>query len=338
MSIYNRPFGSTIRDFSKSQSGREFLDRHFDFSGFPAPEFPEPIAFDSPLDSGVLGTAFDQLLLLMVERQNPDVPGWKNTWQRLPNRRNADARMIKAYLEKGSTGNGLLDYFIRNSQRKQSSFTRTSARGRPASSSALRSALHGLHDVAVAMSWSVHRHLGRGFLVYSTALAASADLVMDETLVEIKVVKDAAHHSEHVAQLLAYYLTAQAPVHKPHHLAIETLAIYYARQGILAKAPLLTLARFDKPQLARIAFDFLAEFEFWRDFRDATGLPARQLQSFRDYSFNRTLLSIHPRPTWLADALQERPNQAIGHWRSLVGKRVKRIPVPPNFLLPQSGA
>jgi hypothetical protein len=236
MSLYNRPFGSTIRDFSKSLSGREFLDRHFDFSRFPAPELPEPIAFDSPLDSGVLGTAFDQLLLLMVERQNHDFPDWKNTWQHLPNRRNSDACIIKAYLEKGIIGNGLLDYFIRNSQRKQRSFARTSTRGRPASSSALRCALHGLHDVAVAMSWSVHRHLARGFLVYSTALAASADLVMDETLVEIKVVKDAAYHSEHVAQLLAYYLTAQAPVHKPRQLIVEHLAIYYARQTLFENA------------------------------------------------------------------------------------------------------
>ena len=162
---------------------------------------------------------------------------------------------------------------------------------------------------------------------------AKADLILDETLFEIKTTRDARCHAEHVAQLLAYYLTSQSPVRKRDTLAINELAIYYARHGFFVKYPIFDLMRFPPRLLVKVAFDFLAEFEFWRICRTLSGLSATQTKALRDASFNETLKSVYPRPAWLLAVLELKsiPSPLIFLVRPKT--RIRRINVPIGFLI-----
>jgi hypothetical protein len=329
-------FSPTIREFSKSQYGQDFLRGYFDFSKLPRPDPSPAVEFKSRLDSGVLGSAFDQFLQLLIERQNPAVDTGKNTWQRLADRRSSDARHIRAYLKEGTFSDPLLDFFVRSAHDRHKSFSLEKIRGRPASSPALRDALRSLHDIAARIEWSAKNQILRDwFLVASTAIPAKADLILDGTLFEIKTTKDFSHHAEHVAQLFAYFLVSQLPVRKHQELEIGSLAVYYARHGTIVKSSISNLILIRSDHVARAAFDFLVEFELWVHFRGAPGSTVSKTQVFRDAIFNRTLRHIHPRPAWLSTALEAHPSFPSFSLPLSARTRVSRIKVPDDFLRTQ---
>ena len=268
------------------------------------------------------------MILLIVERQNPNL-NFPDNWVRfLPGRRNAqnkkkDARAIQDYLRGGELTDNLLDYLICLGERRSRSCSliRTAIRHQ----SAHRDALRKIHDAAARIKWKGHHLAHSGRMARSGMFVAQADLILDHALIEIKAVQSGCHHERHLGQLFAYYLVSQAPVERVHPFEIEQLAIYYARHGTLIKHPVSKLIRFPTEHVKLIAFNFLAECELQRFGGD---------QKWRNDCFNRVLRAVSPRPSWLREALDREQGRAIARWKSnLHDSRVRRINVPDGFLV-----
>ena len=75
----------TIQGFSQTRKGLEFLSKHFLFDGFPCPELLEPIPADK-CNPSILGTAAEQVILLIVKRQSPNLKLPDNWLHFLPGR------------------------------------------------------------------------------------------------------------------------------------------------------------------------------------------------------------------------------------------------------------
>jgi len=64
-------FGPTVRDFSKSEEGRKCLEALFDYEALPKPNLTR-VPSSPDLAKDILGRAFEYLLQLLIERQNPN--------------------------------------------------------------------------------------------------------------------------------------------------------------------------------------------------------------------------------------------------------------------------
>jgi hypothetical protein len=312
-------FGRTIRDFSKSVVGQELLSRYFWFERFPGPHPSELIQFPQFTDPNLLGAAVDLMLALLVERRNPQFR-FDRPAVTLPDRRTRAGKAIRAYMSGGEVSDEFLNLLIRCGARRQRSFSQLPTIRKPRPSDDLRVALRRVHDSASRFDWTVRQFLYRGFLTSSTLLSAEADLILDSTLVEVKTVKDIKHHQEHTSQLLAYYLVSQAPVVKQRDFRIDHLGIYYSRQGQFLKCPVSHLIRFPVARLKRCAFDYLVEFQFWRECPAPIGLSKSSTEHLRNLSLRQLLMEVSPSAPWIAEALKR-------------GPKSKRITVPDSFLL-----
>jgi hypothetical protein len=67
----NRAFGPTVRDFSKTTAARGFLKTKFKFDALPCPNLT-PIKTVEGIPPNLLGATFDYVLLLLIERLNPN--------------------------------------------------------------------------------------------------------------------------------------------------------------------------------------------------------------------------------------------------------------------------
>jgi hypothetical protein len=331
MNYFSRPFGATIRDYAKSQAGKAFLSEQFNLGEFSCPPLQRAVEFPSACDPNILGAAFDQLLLFVVERQSKSLKFEHPLLRSLPDRRCSEARNIKRYMTSGELSNGLLDYLVRSAVAHQKSYSIKHGRGKTIPFIEFQTALKSLHDIAIRLDWSAKQLLYHGFLTSLSNFAVRADLILDDTLVEVKCTKDAQHHSEHVAQLLAYYLVSQSPTRKPCEFQIDELAIYYARHGVLVKRAVASLLRFPKKHLKRVAFDFLVGFEFWREYGRLTEVSAGRMSKFSDTSFNQTLKAVYPRPDWLAARLES--EAARVQKANAATRQSNRILIPDGFLV-----
>lgn len=98
-------FGPTVRDFSKSQEGRQYLEELFKYGVLPSPDLVRtPSKADYSKD--VLGRASEYLLQLLIERQNPDFEFELPFKRRFGDSRTKEAREIKRYLESGTHAMG----------------------------------------------------------------------------------------------------------------------------------------------------------------------------------------------------------------------------------------
>ena len=329
MNLNSRSHGATIRDYAKSQKGKAFLNEHFNLAKFSRPNLSCAVELSSECNPNVLGVAFDQLLLFLLQRQSDGVEFEHPLFRVLPDRRCREARNIKHYLTSGKLSDELLDNLVQSAVAHQKSYL--PKRGRPKGISFIeyRTALKSLYDLAMRFSWSAKQFLYHGSL--ADFFAVSADFIMDDILVEVKTTKDAHRHSEHIAQLLAYYLVSQSPTRKSHEFQINELAIYYARHGECLRQPVAPLLRFPKKHLKRVAFDFLVGFQFWSDYGCLDGISTRQTREFSDASFNRMLKAVYPRPDWLTDIFEaeDSQNQKTG----LTLRRSRRIQIPDDFLI-----
>lgn len=289
--------------------------------------------FAKGIDPNLLGSATDEMLVLLVEKQNRSLKFERNTRSRSAGRRNSVPESVRRYLAGGEMSDAVLDFLIRSASSRQKSFTYFAPKGRQARSPGLRLALRNMHDAAAKLHWTAREFIYQGFLTSENQLAVSADLVLDSTLLEVKMTKDGNHHTEHLAQLFAYYLTSQAPIRKPHHRRIDELGIYYARHGVLTKQPTASLLQIPTHQLKRVAFDFLVEFAFWRDSRRLACLQSGPAESLADVSFNDTLRLVYPRPDWLASHFEAEKSSVRRGGQGTTG----RIPIPVDFLLDGEG-
>jgi CRISPR/Cas system-associated exonuclease Cas4 (RecB family) len=234
-------------------------------------------------------------------------------------------------MTRGELSDGLLDYLVRSAVAHQKSYSIKHGRGKKIPFIEFQTALKALHTIAIRLDWSAKRLLYHGFLTSLSNFAVRADLIVDDTLVEVKTTKDAQHHSEHVAQLLAYYLVSQSPTRKPCEFQVEELAIYYARHGVFVKRAVAPLLRFPRKHLKRVAFNFLVGFEVWRDYGRLTDVSAERMSKFSDTSFNQTLKAVYPRPDWLAARLEMEAARVQN--ANAANRRSNKILIPDGFLV-----
>jgi hypothetical protein len=262
----------------------------------------------------------DQMLLLLVEQRNRGFPFISPEKERLADGRCRASRAIKAYLSTGEMTDTLLDQLIRSAARRQRSFSITRTVQKPRPSDALRCVLRRIHDSASQFDWTVQQFFYHGFLTSSSLISAEAYLILDSTLAEVKTVADTSHHLEHMSQLLAYYLVSQAPVAKPCNFQIDHLGLYYPRQGQFLKCAVLQVIRFPLGRLTRIAFDFLAEFQLWRECSNPADHSTAWVQRVRNIGLRQVLMEVRPRIPWIVRALK-------------ATRDTKPIIIPEDFLL-----
>ncbi len=112
----------------------------------------------------------------------------------------------------------------------------------------------------------------------------------------------------------------QAPVAKPCNFQIDGLGLYYPRQGQFLKCPVLQVIRFPMERLTRIAFDFLADFQFWRECSNPADLSTAWVQRIRNTGLRQVLMEVRPRIPWIVRALK-------------ATRQTKPIIIPEDFLL-----
>lgn len=317
----SRLFGPTVRDFSKSESGREFLSRNFAFENFPSPRIPflSVCRFNDP---AMLGSAVDQLTILLIMRLNPKFQFDENILKTRIVRRNKVEKSIRSYLSNGEISDALLEYLFYFGKACQNHFSTTRSRAKINKEGLqdFASELRKIHEQAAKMNWAVQSFFHRGSLIDLENFAVSADLILDSELIEIKTVQQIQHHSEHVAQLFAYFLVSQAPLRKQQDFQINSLGIFYARQGVHLRHSVTELVRFPMGQLKRIAFDFLVKYQAWQDAHKWKDFSKSQIDHVINSHFNSMLRAVVPRPPWLEKALRH----ASGS---------KRVKIPDEFLL-----
>jgi len=73
---------------------------------------------------------------------------------------------------------------------------------------------------------------------------ADADIIIDDTLLEIKVTKELKLHRNHLNQLIGYYILSLigGVDTDPNQKPIKNIGVYFARHGLLWKIPVLSLA------------------------------------------------------------------------------------------------
>ena len=114
-------FGPTVRDFSKSQEGRQCLEALFKYEVLPSPDLVR-IPTNAVFSKDVLGRAFEYLLQLLIERQNPDFEFEFPFKRRFGDSRTKEAREVKRYLESGEPSDALLDCLIALGKERQKVF------------------------------------------------------------------------------------------------------------------------------------------------------------------------------------------------------------------------
>jgi hypothetical protein len=321
----SRSFGLTVRDFSKTKAGRDFLTSKFKFEAFPQPNFPA-LPENKELSSNLLGATFDYLLRLLIESRNTNYK-----FEAPLNKECKPARAVKEYYKNGILNDALLDSLISLGEKRQRSFASSTNGNNLAASTALKNELRRIHELAQKLDWRIKTLFQVGWLASGGCMAAQPDLILDCNLYEVKSTKDASHHDEHLAQVFSYYLMTQAPIQKRSQLVLNKIGIYYARHGALVKNKISEAIRFPLIHLKRVAFDFMVEFQYYRDrvhsFQKSDNFPKAELEARQRFSFNDVLKQIHPKPAWLEKSLKERFQYTQD------GVAEQRIKIPQNFLI-----
>jgi hypothetical protein len=325
----NRPFGATIRDFSKTAVARQFLNSKFRFDAIPHPNL-SPIGADENVPPNLLGATFDYLLLLLIERCNPNFIFQVSFSRKLKDGRSKSARALKDYFKTGTLSDALIDELILHGEARQKSFQQSSRGNKLIISDSLRIELRRMHQLAEKIDWQIEKSFQQGWLTGGHLMNAIPDVVLDSRLIEVKAVKDAKHHDEYLSQVFSYYIMFQFS-QKRHAVSLDDVGLYYARHGVLVKNKITEIIRFPLAHLKRIAFDYEVEFQYWRDkvhpLQPNLQMSATELEQRRWMSFNNVLSSIHPKPDWLERALKKRFK------RTKQGVVPQQIKIPKDFLI-----
>ena len=307
----NRPFGATVRDFSKTTAAREFLKSKFRFDAIPRPNL-SPIETDVNIPPNLLGATFDYLLLLLIERCNPDFVFQVSFSDKFKDGRSKLGRALKDYFQTGTLSDLLVDELISYGEAHQKSFQKPLQRNKLIISDSLRSELRRMHQLAAKIDWHVKGSFHQGWLTGGHFMNARPDLILDNRLLEVKAVKDAKHHDEYLAQLFSYYLMSPSSLER-HLMSIDNLdevGLYYARHGALITCKITDAVRFPLAHLKRIDFDFQVEFQYWRGgvhpLQTNLQLSTKELEQRRWMLFNEALSNVRPKPDWLKKALEKR--------------------------------
>jgi hypothetical protein len=324
----NRPFGSTVRDFSKTTTAREFLKTKFKFGAITRPDLLQ-LNVDENVSPNLLGATFDYLLLLLIERRNPNFSFDISLSENFKDSRSKLGKALKDYLKTETLSDVLIDKLISQGEARQKSFQLSSQQNKLIILDSLRNELRRMHKLAAKIDWHIEKLFQQGWLTSGRLMTAVPDLVLDKKLFEIKAVKDAKHHDEYLSQLFSYYIMSQSS--RERSISLDEIGIYYARHGVLTKSKIIEAIRFPLAHLKRVAFNFEVEFQYWRDkihpSQPNLQISPREIEQRRWMSFNEVLSSIHPKPDWLEKALEKRFKRTKG---GIVPQQIK---IPVNFLI-----
>lgn len=94
---------------------------------------------------------------------------------------------------------------------------------------------------------------------------ADADLVIDDTLIDIKTTKDPKFKKDYYFQLIGYYILYKiGGIDGIQNPKIKNVAVYFSRQGILHKMPVST---FENSKFKQFVEWFKEQAEFENEFR-----------------------------------------------------------------------
>ena len=304
----NRPFGQTVRDFSKTTAAREFLKTKFKFEAIPSPNL-SPLTTDVNIPANLLGTTFDYLLLLLIERCNPNFRFQLSFSENFKNGRSELGQALKEYFRTETLSDLFVDELISFGEAHQKSFRRPLRKSTLIISDSFRSELRRMYLLAAKIDWNIKKSFQQGWLRSGHLMNARPDLVLDNKLLEVKSVTDAKRHEEYLSQLFSYYLMSQTS-REQHLMSLDEIGLYYARHGVLTRCKITEAICFPLAHLKRIAFDFEVEFQYWHDgvhpLQTNQQMSATELEQRRWMSFNDVLSSIYPKPDWLERALEKR--------------------------------
>jgi hypothetical protein len=238
----NRPFGPTVRDFSKTTAAREFLKAKFKFEAILRPNL-SPLKADENIPANLLGATFDYLLLLLIERCNPNFTFQSSFSENFKDGRSRLGKALKEYFKTGTLSDLLVDELLSYGEAHQKSFQKPLRRNKFIISDSLRSELRRMHLLAAKIDWDIKKSFQQGWLRSGHLMNARPDLVLDNKLFEVKSVKDAKHHDEYLSQLFSYYIISQSS-REQHLMSLDEVGLYYARHGVLTKSKISEAIRF----------------------------------------------------------------------------------------------
>jgi hypothetical protein len=320
-------FGPTVRDFSKSQEGRESLQALFNYDVIPGPNLTR-ISNDTACDKNVLGRAVEYLLQLLIERQNQNFEFGFPLKRHFGDSRTKEAKEIKSYFASGELTDRLLDCLISLGRKRQKAFQTARSKSKSDTKDGLKIELRRIHQLASVLKWNLRDSFYQGWLTDGRVVAAQADMIIDTSLLEVKTVEDARKHDEHLSQLFCYFLLSQAPMRKLGAFKIDELGIYYARHGVLVKQSVPALVRFPLRRAARVAFDFAVQFSQWR--------TRRMLQrEDNNYAIWEVVQELNPRPAWVTKMVEKHSKivQENFHSKKFMHIQTPKVNLTKNFLL-----
>ena len=322
-------FGPTVRDFSKSQEGRESLQALFNYDAIPSPNLTR-ISNDTACDKNVLGRAVEYLLQLLIERQNQKFELGFPLKRHFGNSRTKEAKEIKNYFASGELTDSLLDCLISLGKKRQEAFQRDRSKSQKNDKDGLKTELRRIHQLGSILKWNIKDSFYQGWLTDGRVVTAQADLIIDTSLLEVKTVEDARKHDEHLSQLFCYFLLSQAPMRKLGAFKIDELGIYYARHGVLVKQNIPALVQFPLSHVTKIAFDFAVKFSQWR--------TRKELQrEDNNYAMWEVVKELNPRPAWVTKIVEKHNRKFVPEtFFTRKPIQIPKINLPKNFLLENS--
>ena len=147
-------FRPTVRDFSKSKEGRQWLEALFNYNALPNPK-PTCISSNAEIAKNLLGKAFEYLLQLVIERQNPSFEFEVPFKRHFGDARTKKVREIKHYFESGEPTDALLDLVISFAQERQKAFQIVRSRSKRAVQEELKCELRRIHILASNLKWTI---------------------------------------------------------------------------------------------------------------------------------------------------------------------------------------
>jgi len=306
------------------------LEALFDYKALPSPNLAR-IPSNADFAKDVLGRAFEYLLQLLIERQNPEFEFEFPFSRRFRDARTKEARDVKRYMESGEPTDDLLDCLISLGNERQKVFKASGSRSKRVVRDGLKTELRRIHALASNFRWDIANYFYRGWLTDGRIFTAEADLLLDTALIEVKAAEDARRHAEHESQIFAYFLLSQAPAHKSGPFAVDELGIYYARHGVLIRQRVTELVRFPLNRVTRVAFDFWVEFSRWRTRKSRGEDQKSDANLLNNYAMLDVVGELWPRPEWAAKALSNPYKEIKSRSGSYVTPR--QILLPHDFLL-----
>jgi hypothetical protein len=185
----NRPFGPTVRDFSKTPTARNFLTTKFKFEAIPRPNL-SMLQTGEDIPTNLLGATFDYLLLLLIESCNRDFKFEVSFNENFRDGRSKLGRALKDYLKTGTLNDVLIDELISYGEGHQKSFQRSSHRNKLTISDSLRNELRRMHLLATKIDWHITKSFHQGWLTSGGCMTGLPDAILDNSLFEVKAVKD----------------------------------------------------------------------------------------------------------------------------------------------------